>query len=175
MPQDSVKSLMSSKVISVLAETPIMIAMDILLSNNYNGISVTDKNGVIVGILTKYDLIIKRDSIKEDTRVKDVMNLDPLILTEDDTVDDAIRAFSEHHKVDPIPVVNSDRKVIGIISRYDMVKLFRDYGVLPVSGNKDTPEPARRGMGLVWIILLTVLGLVGLFYFLDIPLSFIFG
>lgn len=163
---------MSQQVISVLSGTPIIVAIDIILSNNFNGIAVTDKDGIIVGILTKYDLILKRDSIRDDMKVKDVMNPDPLILFENNTVDDAIRAFTEHHKVDPIPVVDMDRKLIGIISRYDMVRLFREYGVLPASGEV-TPIKSGNKSGLGWIIFITILVLAGGFYYLRIPLSFL--
>ncbi len=166
--QDSVKSLMSSNVISVLAETPIAAAMDILLSNNYNGIPVVDKTGVIIGILTKYDLIIKRSQLNDDTKVKHVMNNDPLVLTEEMTVEDAISAFTEHHKVDPIPVVDMDRKVIGMISRYDMVKLFREYGAISgIAGAAPLITGTARNV-LWFIILFTVLGLLGAFFYYDI-------
>lgn len=166
--QDSVKSLMNPRVISVLPETPILIAIDILLSNNYNGIPVTDKGGVIVGILTKYDLILKRTSIRDDTKVKDIMNDDPLVLFEDMTVEDAIRAFAEHHRVDPIPVVDSNKKVVGIISRYDMVRLFREYG--SAFGVKQVKSPKQNYQGSnQWVaIVLIGLGILGaIFYYLG--------
>src|SRR3989338_1060807 len=117
MSQDSVKSLMNPGVISVLPDTSVLTAIDIILTNNFNGIPVTDKNGVIVGIVTKYDLIIKRGYIHDDSRVGDVMNNDPLVLRDSATVEEAVSAFTEHHRVDPIPVVNIERKVVGIISR----------------------------------------------------------
>ena len=164
--QDSVKYLMNSNVISVMAETPIISAIDIILSNNYNGIPVVDKIGTLVGILTKYDLIIKKESIRDDTKVRDVMNNDPLVLLENMTVDDAIRAFSEHHKVDPIPVVSTDRKVVGIITRYDMIRLFREYGLGPDS--KQGAAIAKKGSSIWPVITLLILGIsVGALYYLG--------
>lgn len=164
--QDSVKSLMNSRVISVLPDTPIKIAIDILLSNNFNGLPVTDKNGALVGILTKYDIIVNRDSVRDDTKVKDLMNNDPLSLDENMTVEDAVKAFSEHHKVDPIPVIDSEKKVIGVISRYDMVRMFREYGV--AFSSKGGPVASGRGSSAApWasIIVVIVLGvLLGMYY-----------
>ncbi len=164
MSQDSVKTLMTSGVISVLTDTSILTAIDIILTNKFNGIPVTDKSGVIIGILTKYDLIIKRANINDDSKVGDVMNTDPLVLSDDATVDEAIAAFTEHHRVDPIPVVNSERKVIGIISRADMVKLFQDYGVSFASGSgQPSPSPKTKNntlwlaAGLISLIVLAVL------------------
>ena len=129
MPQDSVKDLMTPEVMSVLPDTLILTAIDIILTNRYNGLPVTDKTGVLVGILTKYDLIIKRGYIRDDSKVSDVMNTDPFVLQDSATVEEAVNAFVEHHRIDPIPVINANRKIIGIISRADMVKLFKEYGV----------------------------------------------
>lgn len=167
MNQDSVKSLMNPRVISVLPDTPIKTAIDILLSNNFNGLPVTDKSGAIVGILTKYDIIVNRLAVRDDTKVKDLMNNDPLLLVENMTVEDAVRAFTEHHKVDPIPVVDSDKKVVGIISRYDMVRIFREYGAI-FDAKEDRPnfDKTRNRNPLVIVIVIIVLGITaGLYYF----------
>ena len=166
--QDSVKSLMSSRVISVLPGTPVLMAIDIILSNNFNGIPVVDKSGVLVGILTKYDLISKRSSLRDDMKVEDIMNGEPLVLGEDQTVDDAIRAFAEHHKVDPIPVIDSDKKLVGVISRYDMVKMFKEYGVSFYSGSNPAPVKVGGNNNIVPVIVvgLVVLALVIYYFFL---------
>ena len=46
-----------------------------------------------------------------------------LILTyKDDTDFEAVvEAFRVHHRVNPIPVVTKDNKVIGVVSRYDVL------------------------------------------------------
>ena len=171
--QDSVKSLMNSRVISVLPDTPIIVAIDILLTNNFNGVPVVDKAGVIVGILTKYDIIINRSSVRDDTKVKDLMNNDPLVLVENMTVDDAVKAFSEHHKVDPIPVVDMTRRVIGVISRYDMVKMFREYGtVFTVKNQKPIQRSGNNG---VWffVALVVFLSIAAAAYYLGFLDSFL--
>lgn len=166
MSQDSVKSLMNPRVISVLPETSIITVIDIILSNNFNGIPVVDKKGLLVGIVTKYDIISKRSSLRDDSRVSDVMNNDPLTLFENMTVDDAVKSFTEHHKVDPIPVVDMDRRVIGIISRYDMVKLFKEYGLAFVLGNKnDKPVPVTGNNTLFWWFLAVLAILAGVVYY----------
>jgi CBS-domain-containing membrane protein len=164
MEQDSVKSLMTNQVVSVLPETPILVAIDIILSNNYNGIVVTDKSNVIVGILTKYDLIIKKGYIRDDTKVGDVMNKDPIVLNDSQTIEDAINMFTEHHRVDPIPVIDEQKKVIGIISRYDMVKLFREYGITFDSRHKAGP---KKSSVLPLIIIIILAGAAGALYYLG--------
>lgn len=160
MAEDSVKSLMNSRVISVLPDTSIKAAIDILLGNNFNGLPVTDKNGTIIGILTKYDIIVNRASINDETKVQDLMNTEPLVLYENMTVDDAIRAFSEHHKVDPIPVIDSEKKVVGVISRFDMVRMFREYGV--AFNAKDDKPAVSKGKSPAPVFLIVVLIIAGL-------------
>lgn len=167
MAQDSVKSLMNPRVISVLPETTVLAAIDIILTSNFNGIPVSDKNGILVGIVTKYDLIANRNSLRDDTKVSAVMNTDPLVLDENASIEDAARAFSEHHKVDPIPVVNENRRVVGIISRYDMVKMFRGYGMSFASDykNKQSSSDNERSFLWLYIIILALVGAVAYFLF----------
>lgn len=59
---------------------------------------------------------------------KDVMNKEPLTLQYSDTYETAMKLFSEHHRVNPVPVIDEENVVVGIISRYDMLKLLRLYG-----------------------------------------------
>lgn len=167
--QDSVKYLMNPQVISVLSNTPILIAIDILLNNNHNGIPVTDKEGVLVGILTKYDLIIKRGYIRDDTKVGEVMNKDPLFLRDTASIEDAIQAFSEHHKVDPIPVVSMDNKIVGMISRYDMVRLFKEYGLSFDNSSVGTKKKQSSSFGAFNITFVLILMAAGLY------LGYIYG
>ena len=53
---------------------------------------------------------------------RDVMNSDPLTLPGTATYDEVVRAFQDHHGVNPIPVIDSTRKLLGVVSRYDVLK-----------------------------------------------------
>lgn len=147
-----VGDLMTKDVISVTPEMPLVEAVDLLLKHGYNGLPVVDSSGVLVGILTEYDLVIKGSSLhlptflkllehfeiyKKDSslvkneisailtmKVGDVMSTESLTLSPDDSIDKAIKTFSEHHKVNPILVVNNNKKLVGVLSRYDLIKLF---------------------------------------------------
>ncbi|MDP3697656.1 MAG: CBS domain-containing protein [Candidatus Taylorbacteria bacterium] len=52
------------------------------------------------------------------------MNKEPLTLDPDIPYDDVIKLFREHHRVNPIPVIDKDRKVLGVISRFDVLRPF---------------------------------------------------
>lgn len=146
------KDLMTKRVVWVTPDTPLTEAVAILTGRRFNGVPVVDESKKVVGILTEYDLVIKGSSIhlptfikliqelevyKKDKKlirsdikkilamkVRDVMNPDPLMLDELATIQSVAAAFSEHHRVNPIPVVDHDKKLIGIISRSDFIKLF---------------------------------------------------
>lgn len=150
--QPTVKDFMQIKVISVKPETPVVSAVRLLYANNFNGLPVVDDRQKVVGIFTEYDLIAKSPSInmsvflklvlafdvykKEQSlirsdleqllalQVKTVMNPDPLMLHPETSLEEAVKTFEEHHKVNPIPIVDSNGHLVGIISRADIVKLY---------------------------------------------------
>ena len=145
-----IKDIMNDQVISVLPDLPMADAASIIAEHGFDGVPVVDGEYKLVGILTEYDLVSKGSAIHLPTfqkivqnlqvygkdksrfskdfdalaalKVKDVMNDDPLTLPEDASYEDAVRAFRDHHRVNPIPVVDKDRKVVGVVSRFDVLK-----------------------------------------------------
>lgn len=148
----TVQDVMSRQVVAVRPETPVLEAHEVISKHAFDGVPVVDAENRLVGILTEYDLVVKgsslhlptfqkilselpvyrkdrsrfRNEVKELTAltVRDVMNPDPLTLAEDATFEDVVAAFRDHHRVNPIPVIDSERKVVGVVSRYDVLKLF---------------------------------------------------
>ena len=147
-----VRDIMTKKVISISPDTSIFDAAKIISEHNFDGLPITDKENHILGILTEYDLIVrtstanssflqkilsevyskKTETIKEaleegaqeisSLKVSDVMNKEPLVLREDATFEEVMAAFIAHHRVNPIPIVDSENKVVGIISRFDVLR-----------------------------------------------------
>lgn len=150
----SVRDIMTREVVSVRLKTPLTEAAKILAEHDFDGVPVVDEAETLIGILTEYDLISKgsavhiptlqmiikqlpvlpkdmsafRDDVKAVAAltVRDVMNDDPLTLPESATFEDAVMAFRDHHRVNPIPIVDQNRRVVGIITRFDILKPFRD-------------------------------------------------
>lgn len=144
------KDIMIEDVVSVFPETLLTDAARILAEHHFDGVPVVDEHKTLVGILTEYDLVSKASTIhlptfqtilqevslfKHDTpqfrkdfqeilslKVQDVMNSDPLTLSPDASFEEVVTAFRDHHRVNPIPVINSDHKVVGVISRFDVFK-----------------------------------------------------
>lgn len=148
----TIKDLMTKEVVSVRPDTPLIKAVDIIIQKDFSGLPVINKGNKLIGIVTDYDLVLKGTSIhlptfltllKEfqiykkdatliktdikkilDMKVGDIMNKDPLTLFDDSSINDAINAFGQHHRVNPIPIIDRDHKLVGIISRLDMLKLY---------------------------------------------------
>ena len=155
MPLSFVRDIMEKNILSVHPETPLLEAYQILEDHRFDGLPVVDGHNRLVGILTEYDLIANGPSPRLSTfqkifteldisnknhpesqdgaasldrlAVRDLMNPNPLTFTGDATIEEAVAVFREHHRVNPIPVIAPDRSVIGIISRYDVLKFFDRY------------------------------------------------
>lgn len=148
----TVQDIMIKKVVSVFPDTSLLEASRLLGEYRIDGAPVVDHKNALVGVLTEYDLVSKGSAVhlptlqtifqnisvvKEDRsrfqketeeitslQVRDVMNTDPLTLSDTASLEEVVAAFRDHHRVNPIPVVDSGRKVVGVVSRYDVVKLF---------------------------------------------------
>ena len=145
------KDIMTKRVVSVFPETPLLEAYRMMIKKEFAGLPVINKISRVVGIVTEYDLISKGTGMylptfikfftaspEEDNKylvkgglakffsfkVKDVMNMEPLVVKEDSTIAEVVEIFSEHHRVNPLPVVDSAGAITGLISRYDVIKFY---------------------------------------------------
>jgi len=147
-----VKDLMVQNVVMVRPETPLVEAAEVITKNDFTGLPVSDSEGRLLGLLTEYDLISRGTSLHLPTlskllsgasfyksdkelllpevksilelKVSDVMNKEPLTLSPNSMISEAVQLFAEHHAVNPVPVIDETRKVVGILARFDIVKLW---------------------------------------------------
>jgi CBS domain-containing protein len=147
-----VSDFMTKKVIFVNQKTPLLEAVDLMLQHNFNGLPVISYSGKLVGILTEYDLMIKGSAIHLPTflkllrkfdiyskdkkflganvkkilamKVSDAMNRKPFYMQKTATLSQAVKVFTQHASQNPIPIVDEHRKLVGILARYDVIKLL---------------------------------------------------
>ena len=152
----TVNDLMTKDVISVHPSDSVVDAARIIAEHSFDGVPVVDNEKKLVGIVTEYDLITKGPAIHLPTfqyllqhlpvisqdkkgyqgdvqavlnlKVIDVMNADPLTLSKDATYEEVVSAFRDHHRVNPIPVIDKERHVVGVISRFDVLKPLQFVG-----------------------------------------------
>jgi CBS domain-containing protein len=150
----TIADVMTKKVISVRPDTQLSKVIMIMTKSEFNGIPVVGDKRELLGIVTQYDLVIKgsglhlptlikalndvnmihaermvlKDTLSEINKLKasDVMNNDPLSIRDDDSIENAVLQFAEHHKVNPLVVVDADKKVVGVLSRHDVIKIMAE-------------------------------------------------
>ena len=143
-----VKKIMTKKVVTCEADTPVKEVAKMLIKNKLTGMPVVEGNKVI-GIITEADLIMQKARIHipsyiqlldsyiylEDPKevevelkkilgmtAKQVMTSEVISIEPDNTVQDLSTLIEEEH-INPIPVIDGE-KLVGIVSRADVVKLL---------------------------------------------------
>ena len=94
-------------------------ALDIMSEYHIGGIPVVDKEGLLVGIVTNRDLRFQNDL---DRKIQDVMTKDNLIVTHQQADLQAASQILLEHKIEKLPVVDDDNKLIGLITYKDITK-----------------------------------------------------
>ena len=84
------------------------------------GIPIVDDENRLVGILTNRDLRFESD---RNRPVTDLMTSKNLITAPAGTTLDMARTILQQHKIEKLPVVNDDRKLIGLITYKDIMKV----------------------------------------------------
>ncbi|WP_045515862.1 CBS domain-containing protein [Neobacillus niacini] len=139
-----VRDFMITKVFTVKPSNTVKELLNILNSNRIGGVPVVDDKDQLVGMISDGDVlrylapkplgiaglvyIIEdgelEDVIQEklDTPVKDIMTKrNILYVSPDEEFDKTIRLLSRHH-FKKLPVVNGAGRVIGVLSRGDIIK-----------------------------------------------------
>lgn len=138
-----VRDFMITKVFTVKPSNTVKELLNILNSNRIGGVPVVDDKDQLVGMISDGDVlrylapkplgiaglvyIIEdgelEDVIQEklDTPVKDIMTKrNILYVSPDEEFDKTIRLLSRHH-FKKLPVVNGAGRVIGVLSRGDII------------------------------------------------------
>jgi CBS domain-containing protein len=115
------KDVMTREVVSVEKSTSILEAMELLLDNEIAGIPVVEEDGTLVGILTEKDLLeLYYVSGGKDKTAEDFMTQPAVHFDEDESLQDICRCLLEV-TFRRVPVT-SEGKVVGVISRPDVLK-----------------------------------------------------
>jgi IMP dehydrogenase len=87
----------------------------------FSGVPITDPDGVLVGILTNRDIRFCQGS-DYDRPVSDFMTGDRLVTSIIGTSLDDARAILQEHRIEKLPLVDDDGKLIGLITVKDILK-----------------------------------------------------
>ena len=94
-------------------------ALAMMAEYKIGGIPVVDDEGHLVGIVTNRDLRFEKDHNK---RIDEVMTKSNIVTTNQTTDLEAAAQILQEHKIEKLPVVDKDNKLVGLITYKDITK-----------------------------------------------------
>ena len=133
-----VRDVMTTPAITVRVETPIKAALALLDERGITALPVVAGNDHVVGVVSEADLI--REALMPDARhhlrpapeelrtlpaetVGEVMNARPITVAADDDLLEATELMTSTG-VKSLPVLDGDGRVVGVVSRRDVVHVL---------------------------------------------------
>ncbi len=116
------KEVMTNHVICVGKDTPIFEAIKLMANNNVTGIPVVEDNMTLIGILSEQDVLRLFHTFddEKDRTVRDFMTQPAIHFEENERLLDVCYCLRDN-SIRRVPVT-SDGKVVGVISRSDIIK-----------------------------------------------------
>ena len=126
------ESVMIHEPITITREGNVQDALKLMKEYKIGGIPVVDDENVLIGIVTNRDLRFQQDM---ERPVSEVMTSKNIITTTSNT--DLLQAgkILQQHKIEKLPVVDKNNKLIGLITYKDITK------------SKDRPNAAKDNKG----------------------------
>jgi CBS domain-containing protein len=118
---------MTTQVTTVAPETLVAEAIQVFGECDIRHLLVTDQQGRLVGIFSDRDALrqMARGCDPFTTRVAALMRQEPVSVTEETAVQDAIELLS-FHRIHCLPVIDADRRVRGVLTTTDLLaSLYR--------------------------------------------------
>ena len=95
-------------------------ALALMHDNHIGGIPVTDTEGRLVGIVTNRDVRFQEDMT---VLIKDAMTSENLVtILDSDTDREKVKTVLQQYKVEKLPVVDREGKIVGLITYKDLIK-----------------------------------------------------
>ncbi|OGW58439.1 MAG: hypothetical protein A2Z09_06135 [Nitrospirae bacterium RBG_16_43_8] len=138
-----VKDVMTRPVIAIKEDSDINEAARVFSEGNVSGLPVVDNENSVIGVITEADILsaagmgkgytfkdLLRHILGEPTRkkkkgdkVKEIMTT-PAITTKPDADIREVAGILDEKKIKRLPVIDDENRLIGIISRADIVRAF---------------------------------------------------
>jgi CBS domain-containing protein len=143
MSNQKVKNVMSTDVATVREGTPFKDVVRALTRRDVSAVPVVDDTGHVLGVVSEADLLIKQGTQEYDfsrsllawwrgrrhlrrataTTASQLMTKPAITVDANSTVAGAARILSEHN-VKRLPVVDTEGRIVGIVSRKDLLAVF---------------------------------------------------
>jgi len=115
---------MTTKLVTVKADTPIYDATKLLADYEISGMPVVDDSSNLIGILSEWDVLnlLTEQVVDSEMTVEKFMTKDVISFQESDSAIIVSEFFHKSHKR-RVPVTNNG-KLVGVVSRHDIIKLI---------------------------------------------------
>ena len=126
------ESVMIHEPITIRKEGTVSDALNLMKEYKIGGIPVVNETNTLIGIVTNRDLRFQQDM---DRPIEDVMTVENIITTTKKTTLAEAAMILQAHKIEKLPVVDGDHKLIGLITYKDITK------------SKDRPNSCKDSKG----------------------------
>jgi len=122
-----VLDVMTTDVITITTQQTKQQAARLLSQHRISGLPVVNEEQIVVGVVTEFDVISK-----EGQTVGEIMTRGVISVTPDTDLEEVSHLFI-HKNIKRLPVLDHG-KLVGIVSRADLVKEVAMHWVCPVCG-----------------------------------------
>ena len=121
------KDIMTSELLTVKPETTIEEALRMLVNNRVTGLPVISGTGKMVGVVSEYDLLVQIAKSKKSAGAifQQKIHFSKKVKTVRETATlSQIAPLFVKFKFRRLPVVDKAGKLVGIITRRDMMRIY---------------------------------------------------
>ena len=118
--------------VTISADATVGDALDMMAEYHIGGIPVVNPDRMLVGIVTNRDLRFEKNLSRP---VAEVMTSENLVTTDASTDLDAAAEILQEHKIEKLPVVDHDGRLVGLVTYKDITKA------------KDKPNACKDRLG----------------------------
>jgi CBS domain-containing protein len=137
----NVVDVMTTNVITITAHQTKQQAARLLSHHRISGLPVVNDEQVVIGVVTEFDVISKEGQTVDEIMTRGVISVTP------DTDLEEVSHLLVHERIKRLPVLDRG-KLVGIVSRADLVREVATRWVCPVCGemvhSEQQPELCPR-------------------------------
>jgi IMP dehydrogenase len=105
--------------VTLLKDATVADAKAMMAEFKIGGIPVVDQDKRLIGIITNRDLRFEK---KNDRLIDEVMTKGDLVTTKPNGTMEEAEAILQEHKIEKLPVIDEDQKLVGLITYRDITK-----------------------------------------------------
>ncbi len=101
-------------------------ALFIMTDKGLGGVSIVDKDGRLLGLITDGDIrrYISQDQHQLLAKVKSIMTVNPLVIHQDKLAAEAVKLMEQHQPkpITLLPVIDNEQRVVGMVHITDLMR-----------------------------------------------------